>query len=326
MLAWARDLPPRLLGWADGVQRRHAVFGFPYAVVKKYGDDAGGRHAALITYYGFLSMFPLLLLAVATLSKVLSQNAKLREDLIKALVPADLRSTLDQAVTTMPSSGVPFVVGVVGLLFAGTGVVFSASETLNHLAGVPIRSRFGFLPRYLRVLVMLVVVLAAGVAVAGLTVASEALPQVTGVRRVTAVTGTAVVIFVVLLVAARLLVARPVPVSAALPAAALGAVTIAAVLGAGTRLLTALVAKSGPVYGAFATVAGTFALLYLVSQVLLYSAEVAVVRRGRLWPRALDTSRPTEADVRALTRLATEQERLVTQRIRVHFAGSGSQG
>jgi hypothetical protein len=51
----------RVIAWADGMQRRHGVLGFPYAVVKKYGDDAGGRQAALITYYGFLSNFPLLL-------------------------------------------------------------------------------------------------------------------------------------------------------------------------------------------------------------------------------------------------------------------------
>ena len=39
----------RVLRWADGVQHRHGVLGFPYAVVKKYGDDDGGREAALIT-------------------------------------------------------------------------------------------------------------------------------------------------------------------------------------------------------------------------------------------------------------------------------------
>jgi|SRR5580704_8881813 hypothetical protein len=31
----------RVIAWADGVQRRHGVLGFPYAVVKKYGDDEG---------------------------------------------------------------------------------------------------------------------------------------------------------------------------------------------------------------------------------------------------------------------------------------------
>ena len=54
----------RLRDWADSLQRRSTVLGFPYAVIKKYGDDEGGRHAALLTYYGFLSVFPLLLLVV----------------------------------------------------------------------------------------------------------------------------------------------------------------------------------------------------------------------------------------------------------------------
>src|SRR5580693_8194757 len=64
----------RITAWADRLQREHTVLGFPYAVVKKYGDDEGGRQAALITYYGFLSIFPLLLLGVAVLSRVLADH------------------------------------------------------------------------------------------------------------------------------------------------------------------------------------------------------------------------------------------------------------
>jgi hypothetical protein len=60
----------RIIAWADRLQREHGVLGFPYAVVKKYGDDEDGRQAALITYHGFLSIFPLLLLGVAALSRV----------------------------------------------------------------------------------------------------------------------------------------------------------------------------------------------------------------------------------------------------------------
>ena len=67
----------RIIAWADGLQRRHGVLGFPYAVVKKYGDDEGGRQAALITYCGFLSIFPLLLLGVAVLSRVLADHPDL---------------------------------------------------------------------------------------------------------------------------------------------------------------------------------------------------------------------------------------------------------
>ena len=51
-----------LLRAIDRFQQRHAVLGFPFGVLKKYGDDQGGKKAALLAHYGFLSLFPLLLL------------------------------------------------------------------------------------------------------------------------------------------------------------------------------------------------------------------------------------------------------------------------
>lgn len=312
--------------WADRVQRRHGVFGFGYAVVKKYVDDAGGRHAALITYYGFLSIFPLLLVGVAVLSNVLVEHPSLREQLVNALVPPELRPTVDHAVATMPSSGVPFIIGVIGLLFSATGVVFSVYDTLNHLAGVPRRLRFHLVPRYVRVLAMLITVLAGGLVVAALTVVSTAVVDTTGLEQVASAVGAAVVVFAVLLVAVKLLVARPVRLRAAWPAAAMGGVTVAAVLTLGTRLLTALVAHAGAIYGSFATVVGSFTLLYLVSQALLYSAEIAIVRHAQLWPRALDSAHPTAADVRVLTGLAQEQERLAAERIQTRFDAGDAAG
>ena len=80
------------------------------------------------------------------------------------------------ALAAMPVSGLPLAIGLVGLLLSGTGVAFSAYETLNQLAGVPRRSRFGLLARYARVLLMVVVVLVGGLSVAVLTVASGPYP------------------------------------------------------------------------------------------------------------------------------------------------------
>jgi membrane protein len=314
----------RIVAWADRLQRKHGVLGFPYAVVKKYGDDAGGREAALITYYGFLSIFPLLLLGVAVLSRVLASNPDLRERLITAVVPEALRSTVEHSLAALPTSTIPFVFGLIGLLYSGTGVVFSVYQTLNHVAAVPYRLRAPFLSRYVRVFAMLVTLLVGGLAVGALTVVATALPGQPGVQRAAAVLGSALVVFAVLLLAARLLLVRPAPVRALWPAAILGAAVVTLVLTVGAPLLARLVAKAGPVYGSFATVAGMFALLYLVGQGLVYAAEVAAVRYARLWPRAVDLNRPTEADARALALLAREQERIPAARVSFHLAAPDS--
>jgi len=100
----------------------------------------------------------------------------------------------------------------------------------------------------------------------------------------------------------------------------MGALVVSLVLALGTRLLAPLVARSGPVYGSFASVAAIFALLYLVSQALLYAAEVAVVRQRRLWPRALVTSRGLHRPTWSRSPTwPSVQERIPLQRIEVRF-------
>ena len=314
----------RSIAWADGLQRRHGVLGFPYAVVKKYGDDEGGRQAALITYYGFLSIFPLLLLGVAVLSRVLADHPDLRRRLADAIVPPVLRPTIEHSLATLPTSTIPFVAGLIGLLLSGTGVVFSAYQTLNHVAVVRHRRRASFVSRYVRVFVVLAALMAGALAVGALTVVATALPGQPAVQRAAAVAGSALVIFAVLLLGAKLLLARPAPVRALWPGAVVGAAAVTVVLTVGAPLLARLVTKAGPVYGSFATVAGMFALLYLVGRALVYAAEVAAVRYARLWPRALDLNRPTAADVRALTLLAREQERIPAARVGLRLAAPDS--
>jgi uncharacterized BrkB/YihY/UPF0761 family membrane protein len=310
----------RVIAWADGLQRRHAVLGFPYAVIKKYGDDEGGRQAALITYYGFLSIFPLLLLGVAVLSRVLADHQDLRQKLTDAIVPPALQPTIEHSLATLPTSTIPFVAGLIGLLLSGTGVVFSAYQTLNHVAAVRHRRRASFFSRYVRVFAVLAALMLGALATGALTVVATAVPGQPAVERAAAVLGSALVVFAVLLFGAKVLLARPAPVRALWPGALAGAVTVTAVLTVGAPLLARLVTKAGPVYGSFATVAGMFALLYLIGRSLVYAAEIAAVRYARLWPRALDLTRPTEADARALTLLAREQERIPAARVDFHLA------
>ncbi len=290
----------------DQLQRRHSVLAFSWATIQKYLDDDGPRHAALMTYYGFLSLFPLLLLGVAVVSRVLVQNDDLRHQVVEAIVPPTLQPTVETAAAQLPTSPVAFVVGAIGLLYSATGVVYTAYRTVNHVAGVPFRDLPGPFGAYLRVVGALLLLLIGVLAAGGLTVLGPEVPAAIG----TALTG-----FAVLLVGSRLLLLRPAPVSARWPAAAAGGVVLALVLHVGGPLLAGLVVRAGPVYGAFATVAGLFTLLYLVSQALVLIAEAAAVAYARLWPRALDPADPTEADCRALQLLAREQERIPGQTV-----------
>jgi hypothetical protein len=69
------------------------------------------------------------------------------------------------------------------------------------------------------------------------------------------------------------------------------------------------VSRAGAVYGPFAAVVGLFSLFYIVSQGLVFSGEIAVVLRKRLWPRSLVTSDPTLADERSLLLRTRVEER-----------------
>jgi membrane protein len=309
-----------LVARIDGLQRRHSALAFPYAVARKYYDDDGGREAALITYYGFLSVFPLLLLGVAFLSRLLVANADLRAELVEAIVPPALQSTVDDSLAALPTSRIAFAVGVIGLVFAATGVVYSADRTLNHIAAVPYRMRAGIVVRLLRSVVAVAILLVGVVAVGGLTVAVTAVEWLPLAGRSLAGLGSAVVVFAVLMACGRLLLDRPARWAALLPAAALGAAAVALVLQVGAALLTVLATRAGPVYGAFAVVAAIFALLNLVSRALVWAAEVAAVYHARLWPRGVDPARPTAADVRAVLLLGREQEHTAAIRVDVRLA------
>ena len=62
----------------DSFQRRHQWAGAPLATIYKFHDDQGVYLAALIAFYGFLSLFPLLLLFTTILGFVLQNDAGLR--------------------------------------------------------------------------------------------------------------------------------------------------------------------------------------------------------------------------------------------------------
>jgi hypothetical protein len=67
----------------DRFQQRHRRLAFLAGVIKKRDEDEAGRLAALIAYYGFVSMFPLLLVLVTVLGFLLQSDPGLRERVVK---------------------------------------------------------------------------------------------------------------------------------------------------------------------------------------------------------------------------------------------------
>ncbi len=61
----------------DRFQRPFPWLAFPVAVWKKFGDDQAGNLAALVAYYAFVSIFPLLLVLFTVLEIVLRDHSAL---------------------------------------------------------------------------------------------------------------------------------------------------------------------------------------------------------------------------------------------------------
>ncbi|MEO6605706.1 MAG: ribonuclease BN, partial [Aeromicrobium sp.] len=70
------------IGRVDAYQREHTIIGFPIAVVYKYFDDQGPYLAAIVAYYAFIAIFPLLLLGSSILGFVLQDNPDLQKELL----------------------------------------------------------------------------------------------------------------------------------------------------------------------------------------------------------------------------------------------------
>src|SRR6185437_15722976 len=136
----------------DRFQRRHTWLGFPVAVVYKFVDDQGGFLAALITYYGFLSLFPGLLLLVTALGYFLSGNPSAQQKIIDtALAKFPVIGTqLEHNLSSIHGSSTAIIIGVLGLLYGALGIGQATQLAFNRAWAVPRNERPNVLVSRLR--------------------------------------------------------------------------------------------------------------------------------------------------------------------------------
>ncbi|MER6363259.1 YihY/virulence factor BrkB family protein [Kitasatospora sp. NPDC001527] len=310
----------RALRALDGLQQRHRPPAVVVGVVKKYGDDRGGLLCALLTYYGFVALVPLLLLLSTVLGFVLHGHPEAQQAVVDSAL-ADfpiIGDQLRQSTHSLQGSGPALVIGVLGLLYGALGVTQVLQHAMAEIWNVPGVRRPGYFPRLARGLLLFavlgggLVLTTAGAALVGTTLGG--LPARIGALVVSALLNSALC-----LACFRVLTPKDVPTRALWPGCLLAGPLFTALQAFGSLLVAHQLRHAGQVYGFFATVIGLLSWLYLTAQITVYAAETDVVLARRLWPRSLLQPPLTEADEQVLASVARQEERRPEQRVDVSF-------
>ena len=306
------------------------MVGFPLAVIYKFVDDQGTYLAALITYYAFLSLFPVLLLLASLLGFFLRDNPKLQADLLSSAlnqfpVVGNQLGTPNSLSGSRTSVTIAFVVALYGAL----GVAQAVQNAMNVIWGVPRNRRPNPILLRLRSLLLLAT---AGLTLLGTTVVSTLAGSGVfgdGQMRTLLFTLLSVALNVgVLLLTLRLATALPLTVREVLLGAVLGGVVWQALQQLGTRYVDSVVRGANDANGIFAVVLGLVAWIFLLAVSLVFVVEINVVRVRHLHPRSLltpftDQVDLTPGDQRAYTQQATAQRAKGFERVEVVFEHDG---
>jgi uncharacterized BrkB/YihY/UPF0761 family membrane protein len=208
----------------DNWQRSHRVPAVGYGVIKKFGDDKANQYVVALGWYGFLAIYPLLLIIVTVFGFI--GAASLGRQLVAALHqfpivgsefnPAHGGRSLHGTVLGM-------VIGLIGLLYGAQGVTQTAQEAMVQVWNIPQLEVPGFLQRLVRSL--------AGLAIIGGTflVNAALATLVTGggpnsALRVSVLIGMALVNIALYGAAFRSLTPSVIPSRALIPGAAVAAI------------------------------------------------------------------------------------------------------
>ena len=139
----------------DAFQQRHVVLAFPFAVNKRFSEDRGRHYAALLSYYGFFSLFPLLLAFVSLLGVILRGRPGLQHDILdSALGRFPVIGTQLAGEGALSGNGWALAFGLAAAVWAGLGVVYAAQDAMDTMWDVPLVKRPGFVAKRLRALAL----------------------------------------------------------------------------------------------------------------------------------------------------------------------------
>jgi uncharacterized BrkB/YihY/UPF0761 family membrane protein len=307
------------LAGADEWQRSHQPAAVTYGVLKKFGDDNANQFVVGLGWYGFVAIYPLLLVVVTVFGFV--GAASLGRHLVATLHEFPVVGTQfnpERGSSSLHGSAVGLVVGLIGLLYGAQGVTQTAQQAMVRVWNIPQVDAPGFLPRLGRSF--------AGLAIIGgsfvLNAATATLATGSGAAylvRIPIVVGMLVMNIALYLLAFRVLTPANVTTRSLLPGAAVAGTGFTFLMTLGSGLVQHQVRNSSVTYGQFGIVIGLVGFLLLLAKISLYGAELNPVLARRLWPRALQAENPTEADDHVLHDITHGNLRRQDQRIGVGF-------
>ena len=309
----------RAVGATDRWQRSNRPAAVVYAVVKKFGDDRANLYVVGLGWYGFVAIYPLLLVGVTVFGFVGAKS--LGHRLVTTLhefpvvgsqfQPADGSSSLH-------GSALALIVGLAGLLYGAQGVTQTAQQAMADVWNISQVDVPGFLPRLARSLSGLVIIGGAFIVNAALATFATG----TGYGNpllVLVLIGMLLVNGVLYVAAFRLLTPDPVALRSLAPGAFVAAAGFTFLITLGSGLVQHQVKNSSATYGQFGIVIGLVTFLLLLAKISLYGAELNPVLHRHLWPRSLQSAYPTEADEQVLWYIVHQNLRRSDQRIKVRF-------
>ena len=266
------------------LRRRRPAVDHLVRASERYSDSKGSQLAGAVTYYAFLSFFPLLALAFAVVGFLAAQNVELTDHLNKALdeVLPGLSEQLpmEQIAGARVGAG---LIGVLGLLYAGLNVVSELRQALHTIWLRNLEEGPGFLLRKLGDLLVMTGLGVALLATVSFTSVAQtatswllslvdldgSVPASLTMRVLALVIATAVNMGVFLL-AFTLLSGSDRSASTMWRGALLGAVGFEVLKFTAAQLLAGTLGN--PVYASFAVLVGLLVWINLVMRLVMFSA------------------------------------------------------
>lgn len=319
---------PRI-GRFDAFQRKHAILGFPIAVIYKYFDDQGPYLAAIISYYAFIAIFPLLLISTSILGFFLQGDEKLRDDLLNTAL-SQFPIIGDELVRPngLQGSTSAIVVGSLAALYGAMGLGQASQNAANIAWSVPRNSRANPFLLRLRSIFFLA---AAGIGILLIAVVTTLFsnPGQIGVG-VSGQIGLGIKFFGFLLSVVifgglfRLVSGGRGSWKSVLPGATTTALLWQLLQLGGQSFVENVINKAGGVNDTFALVLGLMAFIFIAAVMTVLGLEVNVVTARKLYPRALltpftDNVVLTDADQKAYAAYAKSQRHKGFQSVEVTF-------